>query len=190
MEFVSAGKILSNKTVTIVESLRSPVTNKIIYTSTLKKIGWIQETESSLYLYYKDHQIMRYGTYNDYYGFKTSTKNCIQDALAKVQRMEIEPTSGLVFKIKRSTKNIPCEIHDEGDEKRKIRARGFESGGNIFLNNPKLLKELKMIHEKPYDNCYERIMEIRKEIALEEKQVESDVVVWDSVNGYTPEGLK
>ena len=190
MDFVSAGLILSNQDTDLVELLKSPTTGKYKKLSITKKIGWVQETESVLELWYKNNKIMRYGTYNDYYGFKTSTKAAVQDAIAKVKQLDIDSASGLVLKIKRTITNTPAVITDEGDEKRKIRGKYFESGNNLFLNKPKLIKELKSIYEKPYDNCYDRIIEIRREIALQAKTVELDVIVWDSINGYTPEGLK
>lgn len=190
MEHYSAGKIISNEEIMIAETTRSKVDRKVSFTPHKKKIAWIQETEAALELFYKEKRLLSYSTYTDYYGYNTATASCVKDAADVIERLAIEPDSGLSLRVRRTVKESPYELVSEGGVKKKHKVKEIEDVSSLFLFDAPLLVELKDIMENAKDNSYERLMEIRALIALEPKLVQKNVIVWNSLTGYTETYLK
>lgn len=184
-KFTSAGLLLSNEEVDVVELIRSTQSNEMIAMPFKKKIAWIQETQSKLALFYKQTLLKEYTSYHDHYGYETSKKAAIKNAEEYIKSMELEKDSGLVFKVLTTTTKMPCVLIEEPTEQKKLVGEAIYDLEHIYLKDDNLLTEmLTLMKAGMFNPHYERIEEIKKLIRVDNKTVSEDVVVWDSLKGH------
>lgn len=184
MKHYSAGKLLSNDVVEVVEMMRDSDFGTWFTPPRKKQIAWVEETESTLELWYKTTRLQTYGTFNDFYGYNTSKKAAIGDANRLIKSLDIDPASGLFVQVVQKIEQIPMLLTEEPQSGKKLIGNLVNRERNdMFLNDQKNLDLLKMVLESGADHMYERSMEIKDKIQIKTKVIAEDKVVWNSLKG-------
>lgn len=183
-EQYTAGKVISNELVELAEIIRAKNTPDLIISKFKKKLALIEETEYKLFLFYKDQEINDYSTFNDYYGYGNSYVAATNDALERIKDLEIEPESGLTFKVYQTIKQFYVILTEEPKEGWKKKYKPLEMDNHVYLADETKLNEILpyLKDSQLYSDEYEKVEKIRDEISLRGKEIFKGWV-WDSVKG-------
>ena len=108
--------------------------NKYVLKKFEKTIYYVEESESTIELYYKNKLIESYGKRNDYYGFLTSIKSAIAEAKSLEKKLKINPKDNIVFKVFTTIELIPFDSIINENENTITKKFKYLNNSNLYID--------------------------------------------------------